>query len=428
MTDAISASASTAAPVTAKSAPGQMDRAESGTREGKDFATTFDEVRQKNEPSRPAEPEAAANAGPEAAISGQEAAIAETGAAGAPSAGAGEVATAGTRPVSSNEELAEIDPAATDPAAAAAMAQQLMPLTPPVTAPPTPAVPSDVDPAAAVAATAAPRAAAGATAAALQAAGAGTTQIRPEVRAAVQRTGLDGAAPVGNNAAAPESGPELAGSRTSDPGSVKPGGDKPAGGSGELKLDQAAAGAGGGQPTDGTTATQDKSGASPGAEQALAAASGRERDGRAEVVRLDTRLPLHSPRFADGFSQQVVVLTHHGIQQAQMTLNPPDLGPVDVRITVNQDQATVHIAAASVAAREVIQDALPKLRDLMDQSGVRLNDAGVFAQLPQREQPSAYAHRQTWMLDAPGGRRREETEIAQPVTRSRRIGLIDAYA
>ena len=81
-----------------------------------------------------------------------------------------------------------------------------------------------------------------------------------------------------------------------------------------------------------------------------------------------------------------------------------------------------------MAAREVIQDALPKLRELMDQSGVRLNDAGVFAQLPQREQPSAHSQRQTWQMEVPGGRRREEIELAQPAVRARRVGLIDAYA
>ena len=78
----------------------------------------------------------------------------------------------------------------------------------------------------------------------------------------------------------------------------------------------------------------------------------------AGVLHLDTQLPVHSPRFGEGFTQQVVVLAQNGIQQAQMSLNPPDLGPIDVRITVQQDAATVQIAAASAVAREAIATAI----------------------------------------------------------------------
>ena len=149
----------------------------------------------------------------------------------------------------------------------------------------------------------------------------------------------------------------------------------------------------------------------------------------AGVLHLDTQLPVHSPRFGEGFTQQVVVLAQNGIQQAQMSLSPPDLGPIDVRITMQQDAATVQIAAASVAAREAIQDALPRLRDMLDQSGVRLNDAGVFAQLPQREQSAgSQQQRSDWQMASgfgnPGGG--EQSALVAPVVR--RVGLLDAYA
>ena len=150
----------------------------------------------------------------------------------------------------------------------------------------------------------------------------------------------------------------------------------------------------------------------------------------AGVLHLDTQLPVHSPRFGEGFTQQVVVLAQNGIQQAQMSLNPPDLGPIDVRITVQQDAATVQIAAASAVAREAIQDALPRLRDMLDQSGVRLNDAGVFAQLPQREQStgSQQQQRADWRVASPLGDGQRGEVPAGLVAATRRVGLLDAYA
>ena len=176
---------------------------------------------------------------------------------------------------------------------------------------------------------------------------------------------------------------------------------------------------------DGEAASPTAAGAAAGVNQPPQAAARTH----AGVLHLDTQLPVHSPRFSEGFTQQVVVLAQNGIQQAQMSLSPPDLGPIDVRITMQQDNATVQIAAASAVAREAIQDALPKLRDMLDQSGVRLNDAGVFAQLPQREQSSgSQQQRSDWRManafgSAPGA---EQPALLAPVVR--RVGLLDAYA
>lgn len=165
--------------------------------------------------------------------------------------------------------------------------------------------------------------------------------------------------------------------------------------------------------------------APPGAADAVAEASRRERP---PVLRLDTHLPVHSPRFAEGFNQQVVVLAQHGIQQAQLSLSPPELGPIDVRITVAHDQASVQIAASSGVAREAIQEALPKLKEMMEESGVRLNDANVFAQLPQRDpQAGAQQRADWWQQHGNGAAPAESAELPAPVT-IRALGLVDAYA
>lgn len=147
---------------------------------------------------------------------------------------------------------------------------------------------------------------------------------------------------------------------------------------------------------------------------------------RPATLAIDAQLPLHSPRFAESFAQQVTVLVDHGIQTARISLNPPDLGPIDVRITLQQDEATVHFASQHVIVREALSDALPRLRELLEQSGVRLNDSGVFAQLPQREHAA----------DQPGPRTPElGANLWSPPTdpalttqaEMRALRLVDAY-
>jgi flagellar hook-length control protein FliK len=148
---------------------------------------------------------------------------------------------------------------------------------------------------------------------------------------------------------------------------------------------------------------------------------------RPAPLQLDTRLPVQGPRFADGMGQQIVVLAQHGIQQARMSLSPPEIGPVDVRITIANDEASVQLAAPTALARDAIQDALPKLREMMEQSGLRLQDAGVYAQLPQREQ-SGFGRQRDDGAPPPASPPSFADELDAPTATVRQLGLVDAYA
>ena len=108
-------------------------------------------------------------------------------------------------------------------------------------------------------------------------------------------------------------------------------------------------------------------------------------------VATDSALPLHHPRFGEAFSQQVTVMAREGIQHARITVNPPELGPIEMRITMRNDEATVHFAAHHVAVRDVLEDALPRLREQFEQAGLRLHDGAVFDQMPQRSPGQDYA-------------------------------------
>ncbi len=150
---------------------------------------------------------------------------------------------------------------------------------------------------------------------------------------------------------------------------------------------------------------------------------------RSAPLPVDAKLPIQHPQFGERLSQQIVVLAQHGIQHAHLSLNPPELGPVDVRITLQYDEATVHLAAASGTAREALQDALPRLREMFDQAGVRLNDAGVYTDLPGQQ-----AFERAMAQDTGGRRAADEAATREPTmtghgaaTGRALIGLIDAY-
>ncbi len=144
----------------------------------------------------------------------------------------------------------------------------------------------------------------------------------------------------------------------------------------------------------------------------------------APPLSLDTKLPVAHPQFNQMFNEQITVLVEHGIKSAHLTLNPPELGPIDVRISFQQDEASIQFASHHGVVRDAVTDALPRLRDMLEASGVRLGDTGVFSQLPQREQATPFTP-----LDAMTGSTRQRPEELTDVTRpaTYELRLVDAY-
>ncbi|WP_188569281.1 flagellar hook-length control protein FliK [Undibacterium terreum] len=71
--------------------------------------------------------------------------------------------------------------------------------------------------------------------------------------------------------------------------------------------------------------------------------------------------------------QKVVWMVAGGKQTAELTLNPPDLGPMQVVLSVNNDKATATFVTAQPEVREALESAMPKLRQMMSDAGVQLS-------------------------------------------------------
>jgi len=135
--------------------------------------------------------------------------------------------------------------------------------------------------------------------------------------------------------------------------------------------------------------------------------------------------PLHNPvgttAWADELGTRLTILAERGQHSASLRLSPEHLGPLEVRISVRDDQASVWFGAAHADTRAAIEQALPRLRELFASQGLSLADAGVFRE-PPRDQPMLPPAVGTLA----GG---ESGDAAQVIcVRSIRIGLVDAYA
>lgn len=87
--------------------------------------------------------------------------------------------------------------------------------------------------------------------------------------------------------------------------------------------------------------------------------------------------PVQQKGWDQAMSQRVVWMVRNNMQEAQIQLNPRDLGPINVRIAVNQDQAHVQFVAQHATTREALENALPRLREMMQEAGLNLAQSDV---------------------------------------------------
>jgi len=142
-------------------------------------------------------------------------------------------------------------------------------------------------------------------------------------------------------------------------------------------------------------------------------------------VSTESTVPLHHPRFAENFAQQVTLMARDGVQQARITVNPPELGPVELRIVVRNDEAAVQLAAPNAAVRDALEEALPRLREQFEQSGLRLGDSSVFEQLPHNADERGHDH--TDEDPAMAWHASDDSDVGGGGDTVIRHGLIDAY-
>ncbi|HEX9171224.1 MAG TPA: flagellar hook-length control protein FliK [Telluria sp.] len=89
-----------------------------------------------------------------------------------------------------------------------------------------------------------------------------------------------------------------------------------------------------------------------------------------------------TPAWNQQVGQKIVWMAAGEAQTATLTLNPPDLGPMQVVLSVSNDQTTVAFSSNQLEVRQALENALPRLREMMSESGIALGNATVDAGMP----------------------------------------------
>lgn len=139
--------------------------------------------------------------------------------------------------------------------------------------------------------------------------------------------------------------------------------------------------------------------------------------------------PLSHPEWNKDLGERIVWMNNRALPAAEINLNPQHLGPVSVRIDMNQDQASIVFTAQHAAVREAIEASLPKLREMLGEQQLNLVNVSI-AQHGSSEQKQAqaqpqYANQTNGEVAADGGDGNSAVEGERVLVSN---GLLNTYA
>jgi len=95
--------------------------------------------------------------------------------------------------------------------------------------------------------------------------------------------------------------------------------------------------------------------------------------------------PVGSQGWDQAVGQKINWMVSGGQSSASLTLNPPELGPMQIVLNVNNQHASATFISHQPEVRAALEDAIPKLREMMQQSGIQLGQCDVSSQSRQQD-------------------------------------------
>jgi flagellar hook-length control protein FliK len=87
-----------------------------------------------------------------------------------------------------------------------------------------------------------------------------------------------------------------------------------------------------------------------------------------------------SPGWTEEIGNHVTWLANRSESKAELVLTPPQMGRIEVSLSVKGEQATASFVSSNPVVREALEAALPRLREVLADAGIQLGQAQVSAE------------------------------------------------
>jgi flagellar hook-length control protein FliK len=134
--------------------------------------------------------------------------------------------------------------------------------------------------------------------------------------------------------------------------------------------------------------------------------------------------------WADELGQRLTWMIGNHRQQADLVLSPPRLGHLEVSLKLDGDNASASFISPHPTVRTALEDALPRLREILSQSGITLGQTHVGSEQRQSsngEQPAAgFVARASHDYPASISVASTASNLIRPGLRG--LGMVDTFA
>lgn len=135
-----------------------------------------------------------------------------------------------------------------------------------------------------------------------------------------------------------------------------------------------------------------------------------------------------SPGWDQALGQKVVWMVQGAQQSATLTLNPPDLGPLQVTLNVSNNQATANFTAHQPEVRHALEAAMPRLREMLNDAGIQLGQSSVSAGSPNQQNAFSEQRQNGRQASHSGATAEPVIHVSHVPLPSSGSGIVDTFA
>jgi flagellar hook-length control protein FliK len=142
---------------------------------------------------------------------------------------------------------------------------------------------------------------------------------------------------------------------------------------------------------------------------------------------LQVHASIGSDEFSQGLSDRVSWMVNSGVNNAKLQVNPPQLGPIELSISVQGNQAQVSMTTHSAVTRDALEASSPQLREMLGAQGF----GQVSVDISQRSFQDRSAYTAPYERASSGDRSAAATPAVAATAASTprsSLGALDAYA
>jgi flagellar hook-length control protein FliK len=99
---------------------------------------------------------------------------------------------------------------------------------------------------------------------------------------------------------------------------------------------------------------------------------------------------LGTPEWQQNVSQHITLFTRQGQQTAELKLHPENLGPVNITLKIDDNQAQIQMVSAHSHVRAALEAAIPTLRTQLAENGIQLSQSNVSSESFAGQQQSTF--------------------------------------